>query len=382
MLAEKCEKGKQMAKKKNAASKEPEGLKNTLQIRLYPTYEQVQLLKAHCREYIDCVNVLVAAYDADMVPESLSTKDFTAPLPSAVKNQVIRDAQSVFRRSLELGRLPVLKKPFAQWNNQNWKIEDAMLVLPMWLGTKTKQVRIKCAGLPLVGEKGILRITRKRGKWIADITLTLPQVEPVKSELVMGVDTGIKVPAVAYIHGKSAKFFGNGRHLRSRRRVFYARRKKLQRFKKKKTLRQTERKEHHWMKDVNHKISRQIVNHAHESGVGTIKVERLSGIRERTTRTSRGASARKNNRNQNSWTFSQLTQFITYKAARLGIQVEMVDPAHTSQECPACKRRNAADDRTYVCKDCGWRGHRDMVGAINISRRAGLAGNRQGAVGA
>ena len=136
------------------------------------------------------------------------------------------------------------------------------------------------------------------------------------------------------------------------------------------------------MKDDNHKISRKIVNHAHQRRVATIRVESLEGIREGTTRTSRGASAQKNNRAQNSWTFYQLTAFITYKAARLGIKVEMVDPAHTSQECPACKHRHKADDRAYKCRDCGWKSHRDIVGAINISRRTGLDGQSQGAMGA
>jgi hypothetical protein len=55
--------------------------------------------------------------------------------------------------------------------------------------------------------------------------------------------------------------------------------------------------------------------HAHEQGVGTIKVESLAGIRKGTTRTSRGASARKNNRMKYTWSFSQLALFITYKAA-------------------------------------------------------------------
>ena len=365
-----------------------------MQIRLYPTSAQARMLREHCTEYIDCVNVIVQAHDADMLPKGFSTKDFVAPLPSAVKNQVIRDAQSVYSRSFELGRIPILKKPFAQWNNQNWKLEmsetrshkkgglKGTLIIPMWDGTKTRQVKIACCGEMPVGEKGILRIKRKDEKWIADATTTLPDVEPLQSEIVMGVDTGIKVPAVAYIAGKSARFYGNGRQMRYKRRKFYARRKKLQRFKKKKSVKGTKNKESRWMKDVNHKISRKIVNHAHAQGVATIRVESLEGIRKGTTRTSRGACAQKNNRAQNSWTFYQLTQFIIYKAARLGIKVEMVDPAHTSQECPACKHRNSADDRTYQCRDCGWKGHRDSVGAINISRRAGLDGDSQGAMGA
>jgi putative transposase len=85
---------------------------------------------------------------------------------------------------------------------------------------------------------------------------------------------------------------------------------------------------------------------------------------------------------KNSWSFYQLTLFIGYKAKRLGIKVQQVDPAYSSQECPACGARNKAQDRTYVCAGCGWHGHRDSVGAINISRRAGLSDKRIGAVGA
>ena len=96
--------------------------KTTLQLRLYPTPEQARLLLAHCQEYISTVNVLVAAFDSDVLTGNVSTKDFTASLPRAVKNQALRDAQSVFKRSFELERLPLLKKPMCQWNNQNWRI--------------------------------------------------------------------------------------------------------------------------------------------------------------------------------------------------------------------------------------------------------------------
>ncbi len=212
------------------------------------------------------------------------------------------------------------------------------------------------------------------------MTQALP--EPVEQDGVMGIDLGIKVPAVAHTRGKGTRFFGNGRYQRMMRRRFYSQRKKLQKAKKTRAVKKSKGKEARWMKNINHQLSRQIVNHAHEQGVGTIKVESLAGIRKGTTSTSRGAKARKNNRMKNSWSFYQLTLFIAYKAQRLGIKVESVDPAYTSQECPACGARNKAHDRTYVCAECGWHGHRDSVGAINISRRAGLSDQRRGATGA
>src|SRR5258706_11246073 len=356
--------------------------KTTLQLRLYPMPEQSYMLMAHCQEYIRTVNVLVAAFDSGMLEGKVSTKDFSACLPSAVKNQALRDAQSVFKRSFELGCIPILKKPICQWNNQNWRIEDGMLILPVCRDGKTQQVRIRCADVAVEGKAGILRIKKKRGKWIADLALTIEDAPSTDEQAVMGIDLGIKVPAVAHIRGKGTRFFGKGRYQRFMRRCFYSRRKKLQKAKKTRAIKKSKGKEARWMKNINHQLSRQIVNHAHEQDVGTIKIESLAGIRKGTTSRSRGATARKNNRMKNIWSFYQLLAFITYKAERLGITVEQVDPAYTSQECPACSARNKAQDRTYVCAKCGWIGHRDKVGAMNISRRAGLSDKRVGATGA
>jgi len=276
----------------------------------------------------------------------------------------------------------VLKKPICPWNNQNWQIKEGKLTLPVSWDGKVQRIKVACAEMELVGMPGLLRIKKKPGKWIADVTMTLAKPAPVSQEGVMGIDLGIKVPAVTHISGKGTRFFGHGRYQRQMRRRFYARRKKLQKAKKTRAVKKSQGKEARWMKEINHKLSRQMVNHAHEQGVGTIKVESLAGIRKGTTRTSRGAAARKNNRMKNSWSFYQLTLFITYKAERLGIKVEQVDPAYTSQQCPVCGACNKAQDRTYVCAECGWHGHRDSVGAINISRRAGLSGQRVGATGA
>ena len=370
-------------------------MKTTVPVRLYPTPEQAALLRTHCQEYISTINVLVQALDSDVLPEGgkgVSTKDFTAALPSAVKNQALRDARSVWKRAFALGVLPMLRKPFCQWNNQNWRVAGDMLLLPLCQNGIVRQMAIHCAPVALDGTPGLLRIKRKRGRWIAQIALTLPEPEPATGEAIMGVDLGIKLPAVVHIIGKGSRFFGNGRSQRFRRRGFYAGRKRLQQAGKVRAVRKSRGKERHWMRDINHKISRQIITHAHEQGVGIIRLEELAGIRprisQRTARTSRGATARKaakarkNNRMKNTWTCLQLTQFITYKAERLGIRVEQVDPAYTSQICPACFEKNTADDRRYVCGACGWHGHRDAVGAINIARRhpdTGRCGHNSGA---
>jgi putative transposase len=354
-------------------------------VRLYPILEQAAILHAHGQESISTINVLAQALDSDVLPEGgqgASTKDFTAALPSAVKNQALRDARSVWKRSFELGIIPVLRKPICQWTNQNWRIEGGILIIPVFQDGQVRQIAVRWSSIEPLGKPGVLRIKRKRGKWVADVACTLPEPEPATDQGIMGVDLGVKVPAVVHVINKGTHFFGNGRAQRAKRRPFYARRKKLQQAKKVRAVRKSQGKEHRWMRDVNHKLSCQIVSHAQRQGVGIIRLERLAGIRRRTARTSRGAKktkARKNNRLIATWTFHQLASFIAYKAERAGIAVEWVDPAHTSQICPACFHRNKATDRRYVCAECGWKGHRDTVGAINNSRRTGRRGHSAGA---
>ena len=175
----------------------------------------------------------------------------------------------------------------------------------------------------------------------------------------MGIDLGVKCPAVAVTSSGKTKFYGNGRQNKQKRRKFTAKRKKLGKAKKLKAIKKSRNKEQRWMTDQDHKISRAIVNDAAASGVKTIKLEELSGIRQ-SARTSR-----KNNHSLHSWSFYRLAKFIEYKAALAGIEVVYVNPAYTSQTCPCCGKRNHANDRNYVCS-CGYHTHRDRLGAVNI----------------
>ena len=86
--------------------------------------------------------------------------------------------------------------------------------------------------------------------------------------------------------------------------------------------------------------------------------------------------SRKNEKNLHTWSFFHLSQFIEYKANLIGIKVEYVNPAYTSQTCPKCLEKNKAKDRNYLCK-CGFKKHRDIVGAMNIRFAPVVGGNSQ-----
>ena len=139
---------------------------------------------------------------------------------------------------------------------------------------------------------------------------------------------GLKVPAVVVTSTGKTKFVGNGRQNKYIRRKYKEHRRKMGKLKKLSAIRKQENKEHRYMKDQNHKISRKIVNMAIEEQVSVIKIEKLTNIRQ-TTRTSR-----KNAKNLHNWSFYQLQMFIAYKAALAGIKVIEVNPAYTSQTCP------------------------------------------------
>jgi IS605 OrfB family transposase len=131
----------------------------------------------------------------------------------------------------------------------------------------------------------------------------------------MGLDLGIKCPAVSFCSNGNVKFYGNGRKNKEMRRHYASRRKRLQKEKKIRALKRMNNKEQRIMRDIDHKISREIIDTAISHGVKTIKLEQLQNIRS-TTRTSR-----KNNHSLYNWSFYRLAQFIEYKAELAGITV-------------------------------------------------------------
>lgn len=352
----------------------------TVKVKLLPTKEQSVILNEMSSTYISVINELVS----EMVNKKKSTKKTSkhvaTPLPGSVKNQAIRDAKSIFSKRVKKSNykiIPILKKPICVWNNQNYSFDFTHIYLPLTIDGKTKRTPIRALlvdkhnrNFDLLKHKlGTLRITQKSGKWIAQISVTIPTSEKTGTK-VMGVDLGLKVPAVAVTDDGKTRFFGNGRQNKYIKRMFKSKRKKLGKLKKLNAIRNLDDKEQRYMKDQDHKVSRAIVNFTKENKISVIRLEQLTNIRQ-TARTSR-----KNEKNLHNWSFFRLSQFIEYKANLEGIKVEYVNPAYTSQTCPKCHEKNKAQDRKYKCK-CGFEKHRDLVGAMNIRYAPVVDGNSQ-----
>jgi IS605 OrfB family transposase len=100
-------------------------------------------------------------------------------------------------------------------------------------------------------------------------------------------------------------------------------------FKKRQKQKVKGHKEKRKMKDLDHKISRTIVNYALKHKL-RIVVENLKGIRNNARK---GKGSKTKNRFVNSWSFYRLQQFIEYKSKEHGIPFEKINPHYTSQEC-------------------------------------------------
>ena len=129
-----------------------------------------------------------------------------------------------------------------------------------------------------------------------------------------------------------------------------------------KTKRSTLEKLDAQLNDAEHKITSRFISDCHRAKADTIVIGDLNGIRESIK------YSKKSNQKLHQWAFSRIAQKIHYKAELAGIKVVSKSEAWTSQTCPKCGNRKKPSDRNYTCK-CGFKYHRDGVGAINIRQK-------------
>ena len=168
--------------------------------------------------------------------------------------------------------------------------------------------------------------------------------------------------AVASIDNKVLKLGKEAPHIH---RVYQSIRRKAQKNGAYKFVKKIKNKESRKIRDINHKISRKIVNIAKEKGYG-IKLEKLEGIR-------RKKQGKTLNRIKSNWSFYQLQQFVEYKSKLLGVPVFYVAPQYTSQRCSRCGLIGDREKKVFRCT-CGHVDHADANASFNIAKASIMCG--------
>ena len=199
----------------------------------------------------------------------------------------------------------------------------------------------------------------------AYISVSVEDPETIEPKGFIGVDintTGHIAVVGNPDSGKVLKLGNEALHIHNKYRSIRRKSQKNGKFCLIKRVRDREQRK---MKDLNHKISKKVVETAKRDKYG-IKLEKLGGIRKN----------RKHGRNfnfeLNSWSFHQLQQFIEYKARLNGIPVAYVEPEYTSQECSRCGNIGTRQGKEFVCQSCGHFDHADANASFNIAKRESI----------
>lgn len=214
-------------------------------------------------------------------------------------------------------------------------------------------------------------VRHKNGDYYFHLTVS-QEIEDKKIEdasTFLGIDVGINYLSVASTTDKKCKFFAGG-EIKNKRNIYKNMRARLQSkgtLSAKRVLKRLAGKEQRLMKDVNHCISKAVVKFATKFDVSVIGLEDLTGIRDRTNNRLR----KKQKYLHNSWAFYQLQQFIGYKAKKVGIITEYVNPEYTSQTCNRCNHisKNNRNGLKFRCKVCGFDLNADLNASRNIEHR-------------
>src|SRR5262249_3936827 len=115
-------------------------------------------------------------------------------------------------------------------------------------------------------------------------------------------------------------------------------------------LKRLARREANYRRNENHRIAKELVRLAKDTGRG-IGLEDLKHIRERTT------VRAKDRAKHSGWAFAQLQCFVCYKAKLAGVPVVFVDARNTSRTCSACghcEKANRKSQAEFACVHCGF----------------------------
>jgi len=215
----------------------------------------------------------------------------------------------------------------------------------------------------------------KKKMWKLNLcyTFTSNHATELDKDTILGVDLGISKPIVASVYGDKSRFIIQGNEILAFRARIEQRKKALQKQSRYcgngrvghgiktriQSLDKLRNKIACFRATTNFKYAKALVEYAVKNNCGTIQMEDLSGI------SSDDAFLKQ-------WSYYDLQQKITNKAAEYSIEVVKINPEYTSQRCSKCgfiHKDNRPTQSKFKCLHCGFKENADYNASQNISIR-------------
>jgi putative transposase len=113
------------------------------------------------------------------------------------------------------------------------------------------------------------------------------------------------------------------------------------------------------VRDLRHKGARQVVDFCQAEGVQTLYVGDPHGVRNEN-------KGRHHNQRMSQWEYGKDKQYLQEKCEQVGIACFSGSERGTSSRCPRCDWKKKPKGRNWTCRRCGFMGHRDIVGSMNM----------------
>lgn len=280
------------------------------------------------------------------------------------------EATKELRKSGVMIRYPYKTKLFYPllWPAQAVKLKANRVILPMGRGREKLVLNLK-----LPPGAGACKLVYTEG-YELHVTYHVPEAEPAHQGHRATVDLGeihqaavstdtdkalvVSGRGIRTLKRERAKSLGELAQKRSRCKPGSRRRKKLNRAARKVSQRAKRR-----IRDLRHKGTRKVIDFCVSEGVDQLYVGNPHGVRKR-------RSGRKHNQRMSQWEYGKDIQYLIDKAKRAGIQCVTGTERGTSSQCPECLHRQRPKGRQWQCRACGFCGHRDVVGSVNMHRIA------------
>ena len=267
-------------------------------------------------------------------------------------------------------RYPYKEKRFypVMWPAQAVSREQGRVVLPMG---RCRQSLVLPLDLPETSRSCTL--VWNNG-YELHVSVEIAQADNAPGDVHATVDLGeIHLAAVTTNTGKAMIVTGRGiRSLKRQRQQQlgklakkqarcqkYSRRwKKLQRAKNKQ-CRRAERR----IRNQRHQATRHVLNFCVENEVGALFIGNPHGVRNRNT-------GKHHNQRMALWEYGKDIDYLTHKSKQAHMSSFTGSERGTSSQCPSCGHKHKPRNRQWNCKQCGFKGHRDLVGSVNMHRLA------------